>query len=99
MQFHVTIRVYDAVVLEQDRTLRQVLGPRLRHVMESGKVQAGGLLADRRGAFFLLDIDAPEEFYDLFGPEVYGTCAIEAQPVVPVEKAGELFQRWAEEGR
>jgi hypothetical protein len=99
MQFHVTIRVHDGILLEQDRTLRQVIGPRLQHVMESGKVQAGGLLADRRGAFFVLDFGAPEEFYDLFGPEVYGTCAVEAQPVIPFEKAGELFQRWAEEGR
>ncbi len=99
MLFHVTFKVHDAIVLEQDKVLRQVLGPQLQHVMESGKVQASGLLAGRRAGFVLLDINAPEELYELFGPEVYGTCEVDAQPVVPMEKAGELFQKWAEEGR
>jgi hypothetical protein len=46
-----------------------------------------------------VDIDAPEELYKLFGPEVYGSCAVEAQPVTPIETAGQIFQQWAEEGR
>jgi hypothetical protein len=99
MLFHVTIEVHDAIVLEQDKALRKVLGPGLQHVMESGKVQESGLLADRRGGFFLLDIGAPEELYEVFGPEIYGNCRVEAHPVTPIQKAGELFQRWAEEGR
>jgi hypothetical protein len=37
MLFHATIKVHDAIVLEQDKALRKVLGPRLQHVMESGK--------------------------------------------------------------
>ena len=37
--------------------------------------------------------------YKLFGPEFYDSCRIDAQPVVPVETAGQIFGRWAEEGR
>jgi hypothetical protein len=47
----------------------------------------------------LVDIDTPEELYELFGPEVYDTCRVDAQPVTSIEKAGEMFQRWASEDR
>lgn len=99
MRFHVSIKIHDTIVLEGDKLARQAIGPRFGHVMESGKVHASGLLAGCRGGFFVIDIDAPEDLYELFGPEIYGNCAVEAHPVVPIEKAGELFQKWAEEGR
>jgi hypothetical protein len=63
------------------------------------KVREAGLLAGKRAVFFLVDIDAPEELYELFGPEIYSQFAVEAHPVVSVEKAGEIFQRWAAQGR
>jgi len=99
MQFLVTIEVHDAIVFEGDRRLREVIGPQLQKVMESGKVRESGFLGDKRAAFFLIDIDAPEEFYGLFGPETYGTCKLEAHPIIPLEEGGRLFQQWAEEGR
>jgi hypothetical protein len=46
-----------------------------------------------------VDIDAPEELYELFGPEIYGNFAVDAQPVTPMERLGEIFQSWASEGR
>jgi hypothetical protein len=99
MLFHVTIEVYEDVVLDGDKRLREMVGPHLPNIMGSGKVREAGILAGKRGGFFLVDIDAPEELYELFGPEVYGSFAVDAQPVVPIEKAGEIFQRWATEGR
>ncbi len=75
------------------------LGPQLQKVMESAKVQESGLLSSKRGGFFLVDIDTPEELYELFGPEFYDSCRVDAQPVTSIEKAGEMFQRWASEGR
>jgi hypothetical protein len=97
--FHVTIEVHETIVLDGDKRLREVLGPQIQHVVESGKVQASGFLGSKRGGFFLIDIDEPEELYELFGPEIYGTCKVEAYPVIPLEKGGQLFQQWAEEGR
>ena len=44
-------------------------------------------------------ISAPEELYALFGLEFYDTCRMEAQPMTPIEKTGETFQRWAPESR
>jgi hypothetical protein len=99
MLFHVTFEVYDNVVLDGDKRLREMAGPQMQRLMESSKVREAGLLSSKRGGFFLVDIDAPEELYKLFGPEIYGSCAVDAQPVTPIETAGEIFQQWAEEGR
>ncbi|HVC33249.1 MAG TPA: hypothetical protein VNL16_07045 [Chloroflexota bacterium] len=99
MQFLVTITVLDTIALDADKRLREVLGPQLQSVMESGKVRASGLLANKRGGFFLLEISAPEELYELLGPEIYGSCQVSAEPVAPIQKAGELFQKWAAAGR
>ena len=100
MLFHVTFEVYEDIVLPDARTMRnEWLGPQMRKIMESTKVREAGLLSSKRGGFFLVDIDAPEELYKLFGPEFYDTCRVDAQPVTPIEAAGEMFGQWAEEGR
>ena len=100
MLFHVTFEVYEHIVLPEARTMRnEWLGPQMQQIMESGKVRESGLLSSKRGGFFLVDIDTPEELYELFGPEFYDTCRVDAQPVTSTEKAGEMFQRWGSEGR
>lgn len=99
MLFHVTIEVHEAIVLDDDKRLREVIGPQMEKMLQSGKVRESGLLAGKRGGFFLLDIDDPAQLYELMGPEIYGSCRVEAQPVMPIERAGQLFQQWAEEGR
>ena len=100
MLFHVTFEVYEEFVLPEVRSVRnEWVGPQLQRVMESGKVREAGLLTGKRGGFFLVDIDAPEELYTLFGPEFYDTGRIDAQPVTSIETAGGIFQQWAEEGR
>jgi hypothetical protein len=100
MLFHVTFEVYEHIVLPEARTMRnEWIGPQMQEIMESGKVRESGLLSSKRGGFFLVDIDAPEELYELFGPEFYDTCRVDAQPVTSTEKAGEMFQRWGSEGR
>jgi hypothetical protein len=100
MLFHVTFEVNEHIVLPEARTMRnEWIGPQMQKIMESGKVRESGLLSSKRGGFFLVDIDTPEELYELFGPEFYDTCRVDAQPVTSTEKAGEMFQRWGSEGR
>jgi len=100
MLFHVTFEVYEHIVLPEARTMRnEWIGPQMQKIMESGKVRESGLLSSKRGGFFLVDIDTPEELYEMFGPEFYDTCRVDAQPVTSTEKAGEMFQRWGSEGR
>jgi hypothetical protein len=85
--------------LDDDKRVREALGPQLQRVMQSGKVREGGVLGGKRGGFFLVDIDAPEEIYELFGAEMFANGKMEAYPVTPLDKIAELFQRWATEGR
>ncbi len=99
MLFHVSIDAHDTIVLEDDKRVREVLGPQLQKVMESGKVREAGILSGKRGGFFLVDIDAPEELFELFGPEIYANFKTEVHPVTPLDKIGEIFERWATEGR
>jgi hypothetical protein len=100
MRFLVQVEVFETITgAEADRRLREVVGPQVEQVMRSGNVREAGFLADRRGAFFLLDVDAAEELYALFGPEVYGNFRVQATPVAPLEAMGTLFQEWAREGR
>ena len=87
------------MVLDDDKRVREAVGPQLQRLMQSEKVREAGLLSGKRAGFFLVDIDAPEEIYELFGPEILANFKLEVHPVTPLDKKGELFQRWASEGR
>jgi hypothetical protein len=99
MLFHVTWEVYPTVVLDDDKRVREAVGPQLQRLMQSDKVREAGILSAKRAGFFLVDIDAPEEIYELFGPEILANFKLEVYPVTPLDVMGELFQRWASEGR
>ncbi len=99
MRFHVTIEVRDTIVLDDDKRMREFLGSHFQRIMESGKIQESGLLCGKRGGFFIVDVDAPEELLALFGPEIYANFETDVQPVAPLEAIGELFQQWAQQGR
>ena len=99
MLFHVTWEVYPTVVLDDDKRAREAVGPQLQRLMQSDKVREAGILSAKRAGFFLVDIDAPEEIYELFGPEIYANFKLVAHPVTPLDKIGELLQRWGAEGR
>ena len=99
MLFHVSTKAHDAVFLDDDKRVREAVGPHLQRLMQSSKVREAGIFSDTRGGFFLVDIDTPEELFELFGPEVYANFELEAHPVTSMEKIGELLQRWATEGR
>jgi hypothetical protein len=99
MQFHITMEVRDTVVLDDDKRMREFLGPHLQRLLESDKVQQSGLLCGKRGGFFIVDVDAPEELLELLGPEIYANFETDVQPVAPLERIGEIFQQWAAAGR
>jgi hypothetical protein len=99
MLFHVSAEIYPTINLDDDKRLRALVGPQLQKMMQSGKVREAGILSGTRGGFFLVDVDAPEELFELFGPEIYANFKLEVHPVTPLDKIGELFQRWASEGR
>jgi len=99
MRFLITTEVRDTVVLDDDKRLREVLGPHLQRILQSERVTDPGLLCGKRGFFFTVEVGAPEELFELLGPEIYANFKMDVQPVAPIERIGELFQQWASEGR
>ena len=99
MRFHITIEVRDTIVLDDNKRMREFLGPHFQRMMESGKVQESGSLYGKRANFFIVDVDNPEELFELLGPEIYANFETDVQPVAPLESIGELFQQWAAAGR
>jgi hypothetical protein len=94
MRFHVTMVMRDTIVLDDDKRVREVLEEHLPRILESEKVQDSGLLCGKRGAFFIVEVDAPEELFELLGPEIYANFETDVQPLAPLERIGELFQQW-----
>ena len=92
MRFHITTEVRDTIVLDEDKRMRESLGPHFQRIMESDKVQDSGLLCGKRGGFFIVEVDAPAELLELLGPEIYANFKTDVQPVAPMERLGELFQ-------
>jgi hypothetical protein len=99
MRFHINMEVRDTIVLDDDKRMREFLGSHLQRLVESDKVQDSGLLCGKRGGFFIVDVDAPEELFELLGPEIYANFETDVQPVAPLKRIGEIFQQWASEGR
>ena len=50
MLFHVSTKAHDAVFLDDDKRVREAVGPQLQRVMQSGKVRQAGIFSDTRGA-------------------------------------------------
>lgn len=99
MQFHITITVLDSIALDDDKALRARFGPQLQRIVTSGKVEKSGVLLGKRAVFFIANVDSADDLLELLGPEVYGNFRLDVQPVTSIEKGGEFFVRWAEEGR
>src|SRR5215207_7552119 len=104
MRFHATTEVRDTMVLDEDTSFlgkrrREFLGAYIQRLLGSDKVKESGLLCGKRGAFFIVDVDAPEELVELVGPEAYTNFEVDVQPLAPLERIADLFQQWADESR
>jgi hypothetical protein len=94
MEVFVKFELFDTITdREQVLRLRQVVGPQFQHIQESGKAKALRIFSDARGGFILLDVDSPEELFDLFGSPIIDHCHVETHPVIRVEKLAEFFER------
>jgi len=56
-------------------------------------------LCGKREGFFIVEVDDPEELFELLGSEIYANFETDVQPVAPLERIGEPFQQCASEGR
>ncbi len=92
MEFFVLLRVYETVMGEEVARAQREFGPEwLKEVMTSGKVKASGALIGRRGAFLIIDADAPEDIMRLFNPKMLQYFDMKVYPTMPLARLGEVF--------
>lgn len=95
MRFFVTFEVFETITGEADvKRAREAAGKHIQHIQNSGKLVEGGMLGDRRGGFFILDLDKPIELYDLLG-DMFDMCRFESHPVLSFEDLAEFFRKEA----
>jgi hypothetical protein len=64
------------------------------------KIKDVGGFDDERGLYMILDdVNVDGEISEILGPELLDNGPVEVHPIVSVERMGELFRQWAQQGR
>ncbi len=93
MRFLVKFEVFETITNDADvKRLREAAGRQIQHVQSSGKFVEGGMFGDKRGGFFVLDLDKSSDLYDLLGGALLDNCRVESHPVLSFEELGEFFK-------
>lgn len=94
MQLFVELEVFDTIIKDDDiKHVRSVFGNQLRKIMNSGKMVANGFFIEKRGGYFILNVDSAEEALDLLGYMIE-YFHIKIHPVMPFEKVPEFFSKY-----
>ena len=93
MQMLIECRAFETIVGDMVAKLQHDVGATLQRVTTSGKMVAGGVFADGRGIFLLMNITEPSDLFDLLGVEIYDSCRIDIHPIISFEKLGEFFAK------
>lgn len=98
MKFLVKFEVFHSIVGEEAVTeLRAAFGKQLEYVRKSGKLVTGGMLADMRGGFFILEADSGVELQSLFGEGLLDHATIECHAIYEFDELIEFFKKSAAE--
>ena len=95
----ITWQVFETLTQEIIKPLRPGLGQAIGKILESPKVNDGGLLVDGRAGYFIVEVASSEEIFEVLGPEIYDNTRIQIRPVAGLEAAGSLFMEWQQQGR
>ena len=100
MKFLVVWKVFETITQEQAKPLRGGFAQGLRSLLDSPKIKDIGGFDDERGLYMILDdVNADGEISEILGPELLDNGSVEVHPIVSVERLGELFRQWAQQGR
>lgn len=89
--------VSDAIFEKDDvKEARRAICEQVCILRNSGKLLAGGMLADGRGAIFVVNVDTHMELLRLIGPAFLDRCNIESHPLIPFDEIEEIFQEQSE---
>lgn len=97
MKFYVKAILSDAIFRPDDVIeTRRVINEQLRILHNSGKLLAGGMIADGRGAVFVINVDTSIELLRLIGPAFLDRCNIESHALLSFDEIEEFFQEQSE---
>jgi hypothetical protein len=69
-------------------------------MFDSPKIKDVGGFADARGLYMIPDdVNSADEITEILGPELLDNGYVESHTIVSVERIGELFMQWAQQGR
>jgi muconolactone delta-isomerase len=91
MQFLVIAEARDTIVGDDVRRLRKDVATAIQRIQDSGKLQAGGVLAGRRRPFLLLEADSADELLELLGSEMIDNFNCDVHPVVSFDVLKKFF--------
>lgn len=98
MRLLVKVENFESIVDPDDvQRVRKLVGRKAEEIHGSGKVIESGVLADTRGAFFLVDVDSAAELSELFFP-MHDVARMETHPVYSFDELEELFSEPDEDG-
>lgn len=94
MKVMVLFSAYESIVgVREVAHLRKCVGECVRRVSASGKMESGGVFADRRGGYMILNVKEPDEFLDLFRGDLLDNMKIEIHPIYTFEALGAFFDK------
>jgi hypothetical protein len=100
MKFLVTWKSFETITQEQAQPTRAGYAEGIEQMFDSPKIKDVGGFADARGLYMILDdVNSADEILEILGPEILDNGYVESHPIVSVERIGELFTQWAQQGR
>jgi hypothetical protein len=90
MRFHVIFTVRESISLSEIAGVQNRIGDAIQKIMQTGKVQASGVMPDRK-LFFLIEAENAEDLWRWFAP-LFDVAKPDIQPVVSFELLPKLFE-------
>jgi hypothetical protein len=94
MKFLVTTEVFETIHKEEDlKRQADLITSQIKTIKNSGKLVSGGQFADKRGHFFVLDVENEIELMELLSRNILDSCKVESHPLVSFEDLFAFFER------
>jgi len=94
LRFLVTNEVFETIHNQDDLKRNQdLISSQIKTIMNSGKLVSGGQFSDKRGHFFVIDVENELELLELLGRNFLDSCKVESHPIVSFEDLFAFFQK------
>lgn len=94
MKFHLEFRIFETIT-SRDAVLetRAALENRVKVLTKSGKLLDGGIYADWRGGYMIIEANTGAELLDCVGEDLADRAHMDAHPILSFQEIGEYFAK------